>query len=368
MADGKTKRQDWFEKILNARSTPATIAGTLALGIVLFLAWDWLKQPPIREGGETNFQIVQALFIGLFALAGFWLTWRRTRALTFQAEAALQQSKTAERGNITERFSCAVEQLGHDELAVRLGGIYALWRIGNDSKEDYPTVLDVLCAFVRAPTQDIHCPGYEPLTPEERERGESPSRFREDVQAVLRLIGGQRTEQQRKLGQQLDFSGANLVGADLCELDFADADFTSANLSRAKLDDANCAGAVFTYAHFVRARLLRTRLMDASLSGTRFSDAVLTGAKLAGAHIDGADFSDACLIEADLTDSDLSNAILVRARFANAVLSGAELTNADFGKAQRLTQQQIDQAFTRKGEEPPMLPEGLSPPPERGSG
>jgi len=37
---------------------------------------------------------------------------------------------------VTERFSRWVEQLGRDSQEVRIGGLYALERIGNDSEPD----------------------------------------------------------------------------------------------------------------------------------------------------------------------------------------------------------------------------------------
>ena len=57
-------------------------------------------------------------------------------------------------GQITERFTRAVEQLGNNgSLEVRLGGIYALERIARDSDEDHGQVVEVLCACVRENTR-----------------------------------------------------------------------------------------------------------------------------------------------------------------------------------------------------------------------
>ena len=54
---------------------------------------------------------------------------------------------------IIESFSKAIEQLGSDKLEVRLGGIYALERISQESPQDYWTVMENLTAFVRERTQ-----------------------------------------------------------------------------------------------------------------------------------------------------------------------------------------------------------------------
>jgi hypothetical protein len=52
-------------------------------------------------------------------------------------------------GQITERFTRAIDQLGSSELDIRLGGIYALERIARDSPDDHPQVMEVLTAYVR---------------------------------------------------------------------------------------------------------------------------------------------------------------------------------------------------------------------------
>ena len=52
-------------------------------------------------------------------------------------------------GQVTDRYTKAIEQLGSDKLDVRIGGIYALERVARDSRRDHPTVMEVLAAFVR---------------------------------------------------------------------------------------------------------------------------------------------------------------------------------------------------------------------------
>src|SRR3954451_15130546 len=52
-------------------------------------------------------------------------------------------------GHFTERFTRAIDQLGDEKLDVRLGGIYALERIAEDSEGDHPQVIEVLTAYVR---------------------------------------------------------------------------------------------------------------------------------------------------------------------------------------------------------------------------
>ena len=54
-----------------------------------------------------------------------------------------------EQGQVTDRYTKAIEQLGSDKLDVRIGGIYALERVARDSARDHPTIMEVLAAFIR---------------------------------------------------------------------------------------------------------------------------------------------------------------------------------------------------------------------------
>src|SRR4030095_3240581 len=60
-----------------------------------------------------------------------------------------QTLRTTQEGQITDRFTKAITQLGDTSLAVRLGGIYAFERITKDSPPDHWSVMEVLTAFVR---------------------------------------------------------------------------------------------------------------------------------------------------------------------------------------------------------------------------
>jgi hypothetical protein len=52
-------------------------------------------------------------------------------------------------GQVTDRYTGAISQLGSRSTYVRVGGIYALERIGHDSRKDRRTIIYVLGAFVR---------------------------------------------------------------------------------------------------------------------------------------------------------------------------------------------------------------------------
>jgi hypothetical protein len=60
----------------------------------------------------------------------------KERALT--RETNRLQDERAKQGQITDRYTAAVGQLGHADRNVRLGGIYALARIMDESRKTSP--------------------------------------------------------------------------------------------------------------------------------------------------------------------------------------------------------------------------------------
>ena len=116
----------------------------LAVAWVLFVpAADWLAHHdvgsasgPLHETALDNARgRLLTLGAGLFAAGALVFT---VRNFTLSRE-----------GQVTDRYTKAIEQLGSDKLDVCLGGIYALERIARDSARDHPTVIEVLSAFIR---------------------------------------------------------------------------------------------------------------------------------------------------------------------------------------------------------------------------
>ncbi len=267
------------------------------------------------------------------------------------------QLQITEQGQITDRYNAAVTNLGSTSVDVRLGGIYALQRIMQDSPRDQPTVVAVLCAFVRDHASAVTArPSTSP--PTSAALGGPPA----DIQAALTVVGTRNIADDGSATvvdltdahlSGADLSGAHLSGADLTGTVFTKANLIGALLSRAHLSDANLSGAFLSRAHLSDANLSGAFLsgaflVDANLSGAFLSradlvDADLSGADLSHAFLVGANFTKANLFEtnlsgafgggfffdADLTYADFSNANLTYADFSNANLTYADLSNAN---------------------------------------
>lgn len=254
-----------------------SVSGIVAVILLILLIADW---KPYSKHYQA-FAPIFALAAGL-AVAG--VTLMRHFA---QTDADRQR-------RITESFSKAIEQLGSDKLEVRLGGIYALERISQESAQEHWAVIETLTAFVRERTQRIEpertakprdqrisAIAYSLWESAERPEGRSEEFWRlaavceasgewpnTDIAAVLTVIkrsGEERRALEARDEKILDFQGAILRNADL-----AGAHLERANLFQAHLEGAN----------LFAARLERAILEGAHLEGADLLIAHLEGARL----------------------------------------------------------------------------------------
>jgi hypothetical protein len=249
----------------------------------------------------------------LTALATVGALYFNTNQTSQALQATRDQVGLSAQGQLTDRFSKAVEQLGNkDSLEVRLGGIYALERIAGDSARDHPTVMEVLSAYVREHAPRTTCTSLA-----------LSARPTTDVQAILTVIA-RRDENQDRDTLDLNntclpgtsFGSTSLVGADLGGTDLSGANLILADLSGADLTDANLSG----------ADLGAADLTTADLSGADLSGAFFDVANLGSANLTGVDLTYAHLERANLTDANLTDANLTGAYLIYANLTAADLT------------------------------------------
>ncbi|HEY5985152.1 MAG TPA: pentapeptide repeat-containing protein [Streptosporangiaceae bacterium] len=269
------------------------LAGTVALGLAFAIGLpDLLLRLDIGSHGvrllapadraravnDIRATLLQGLAGGVL-LAGAYFTWR--------------QLQVSREGQITERYTRGVEQLGSDNRGVRVGGIYALERIAKDSAADRSTVTEVLTAFVRerATWQQRHGERSNPADPHR----DPPSdafipleelpylRFRApDVQAAMTVLG--------RLPAPMDAPARlELRDVDLRKGNLAGANLRGANLRGARLERVFLQGAHLEEANLSRTHLEGANLLDAYLEGADLRETDLRGAyNLSRAHLQGA--------------------------------------------------------------------------------
>lgn len=101
-------------------------------------------------------ELFTVVVASVVAVVGLWYSNVQTRQANEQAQRASTQARDdralAKEGQITDRYTAAVGNPGEDKMDVRLGGIYALQRIMQDSHRDQPTIANVLATYIRAHT------------------------------------------------------------------------------------------------------------------------------------------------------------------------------------------------------------------------
>ncbi len=365
-----------YLRIIGIASIPLGIIGAIALWFLVGNLLDLLATTPEKEEVRDHYYALGATMTGLGALlaAPFfvikaWINERNTRA-------AQKQTDTAEQGLITDRLTKAIEQLGaektvkyrakiihfgrltgtdedgketYDEsfatqkfgepdptpadakvfdpgewqtveetvpnLEVRLGAIYALERIAEDSERDHIAVMETLCAYIRenAPARSAK---ENPLPP-------FPD-WPEEVDAeVLEARKAMRKDRQRKLGEfiaSLDAPRADIQAA-LTAIGRRKPERIEMERRRKRTGDEDDLG--------FQLDLRGTNLQKADLRHASFDYAILTGGRLEGAELEGVSMTNANLIVAHLDRADLSKACLIQSYLNGAQLEGARLFNVD---------------------------------------
>jgi Pentapeptide repeats (8 copies) len=253
-----------------------------------------------------------------------------------------RQLRVARQGQVTERFTRAVDQLGDTSEDVQLGGIYALQQISRESREERSAIHEILASYVRS-----HAPWPEPQpTPGWRGilrvgilgvliRAQRASLWKHpqdpygtypvDVDAVERLRNRAPGVQAAMLvlGRRRGMPGSEpplgLMGVNLRRLRLSSTDIPGG---------ANLADALFW-----RSTLVEAGLGGANLHGAQFGDAdlrqsYLDQTDLGEANLYGADLRGAILRGADLTKADLRRANLRDANLRGTKLSATKLTDA----------------------------------------
>jgi len=356
------------------------VAGLIAFVILLFVLWKlpehlvgraYLKPKERIELTNNARQTLVQLLGGGVVILGLFFTWGQLSATNRNIEVARQQERDALEGQITDRFTHAVDQLGSGKLDIRLGGIYALQRVAHDSPRDAGPILDILSAFVRE-----HTPMDRPCR-----EGPHGDRMCTDTQSILAILSDLRGSVSGNDSLDLesvsrrdvslpysrldgalftgdDLSGAVLTGARLVQASFAHTTLRTADLEGAFLEGANFDSANVTGARLNRARLDgaymgASILRDAKMRSVHLEKATLDGAHLENAdlcqaHARGVSMNGAYLTGSSLQGADLSDASFQYSSFKGADLEGTDLRGADLSTASGLTREQILSAIRSK--------------------
>ncbi|WP_433353875.1 pentapeptide repeat-containing protein [Micromonospora saelicesensis] len=332
-------------------------------GAAMWLLGVWSPQPQATLAAERfrldRIKTALTVAAGLAAGVTLLMTLRRQalseRAQRFAESDALEQRTTT-------LYVAAADQLGSDKAAVRLAGLYALERLGQDNPKLRQTVVDVWCAYLRMPyippvevlRRNVKRSPEHPADDAEVPDAKAEAERREELQVRLtaqRLLAAhlRRTKTDTdETAYWIDVRGSrmttDLVGAVLVDLNLTSCEIEQGDLSGAQFHgDANLSEAQFHgnadlseaqfhgYAALSQAQFHGyADLSDAQFHGyAALSQAQFQGyAGLSGAQFHGdADLSEALFrSHADLRGAQLhGDADLSEAQFhRDANLSGAQ--------------------------------------------
>ncbi|WP_169808278.1 pentapeptide repeat-containing protein, partial [Streptomyces griseorubiginosus] len=233
------------------------VAGGVFYSLVVLLDFRGIDRTA-KLDAKTLFDLVKLSFgvvAGAGALVALVVAYRRQRV----DETGAHREATRLH---TERFSQAVDKLGSDSPAVRLGGVHALAGLADDAPDDNlrQTCIDVLCAYLRLPFPsdpgDLPDPAPNGTSPTQEQRDAHQDKvdlyraLREVRHTVLRLIGDHYRIPQGAhrswQGHNLDLTGVTIDG----NIDFRGAVFSGGEVSfhDAELSEGTVSfdGAVFS--------------------------------------------------------------------------------------------------------------------------
>lgn len=394
---------------MKARSLLLWLVVIILLGLILLVIyffdcklvqhfWYWASK--IHQGKESGSATIRNLGLTILAIIALPLAIWRSIVAYRQADAAHRQADIAQQSLLNQQYQRGAEMLESDFLSVRLGGINVLRRLANQHPEEYHLdVMSLFCSFARDPNRSK---GHGIRQKSDQNQGQeaegkvdehvSPTRLREDVQAIMEAIGN-RNQKQRSVEiyhrfsmhlEDADLRGLKLRNVELsavscdsnevdgCEIHLDRANISGAvfnrvvlsgqsvsmeyvDMSGAEIIDGNMSGAflnnaILSNAKLIRTRIIGTKLDDAVLEGTKFRDVDLTGASLnrailqnvrcySGVNLSNAQLSEAKLSCADLRGADVQGAYFPDAKFPSTIFSrGGDM------KIKNLEQWQLDQA------------------------
>ncbi len=251
------------EKLWQIRPLLSMIAmavfGVFLTVFVFGLFWTWSPFP------DTWIKLISShpwtLITGLAAAPSLLLMWywrdknRRQDIANHKEDQRIEKCR-----QYSERYARAIELLDSKKMSTRLGAIYSLEAIANESVDHHWMVMETLMAFVtrESKPQPPHGEGYVIGISEQTS----------DVLSALKVIRRRKHFRSEKQDQYFDlswshlkraifnnghFRNANFNLADLEVADFENADLRGAQFQNAKLESVNFRGAKLDNALFINA-------------------------------------------------------------------------------------------------------------------
>lgn len=283
----KSRLGDWQKTTIETLTVIFTPIWIMLMGLVLWSLIKLAAHFPSVTGDEGNTLRWHVLaLVGLLTALGGLLG---TPLALIRVHTTERQTRTAEQGLITDQISKAVEQLGADKVQKkreatdrpdhdgepimsdvfdetvpnvesRIGGLYALERIKNDSLDDHIQIMEIICAYIRENSKWTEPPMFVLEQPSNHNASSI-------IQIAIEILA-RRSPEQLALEASKQFR-LNLRGANLQAIHFMRGDFSAAIFDKCNL----------RFSNLVSCRLHGTRFNSAHLEKSTFHGNDLTGAR-----------------------------------------------------------------------------------------
>lgn len=281
-----------------------------------------LLRPHGYEQRKDYAQILATVAAGTALFAQVVLT---RRNIQVSRDIATEKADSDREGQITERYTRAIDHLGNETMAIRLGGIYALERIAKDSSKDNVTIMEVLTAYVRE-----HCYSMSRLDTQlwrVREEMKNPTltlehmdayrreesalvvtitRSNTDIRATLDVIGRRNMAYEAMTGPvPLNFSGIVIRGL-FFGIHFENAGFYNSTLREVYFGFSRLERAAFRKARVENVKFVSVVLDSTDFTGALFDRVAFSDTDLRGTvgltqwHVDQCMFFGNCILPPDL--------------------------------------------------------------------
>ena len=241
------------------------------------------------------------------------------------ADNAASDRRLQQRGQASDRYLQAVEQLASPGLDQRLGGIYALKQLYNDSPIDATQIVPVLLTYAR---------GRAPLKNCANDFNVDTDNPPVDVEAAIRVVGS------RPYGsngsRSLDLSEMCLRNMKLDYLSLTDADFTESDAQGASFGGTDLSRSLIQKSNWHLANLAGARLDTATIINSDFSNTFMNSITAQRAFFGGVNFF---------------SSVFSRSNLSGSRISGCDIRFADFSALQV-----SPQTFIYNGDKPLKAP------------
>ena len=211
---------------------------------VVWRQWYWLIN------NHEEFRNVGLILFGLIGAP--FAVWRTM--------IARENTNISLHNSVTDTFTAAIEQLGagnkdEPKIEVRLGGIYALEKL-LERDGYYQTITDIFTSYVRHNTPSMISESNRKLP-------------REDIQAILTILGTQTKPRKNIDFSYCDFSLYSFENTNFSNTNFTRSDFQGAKLYRAKFMDSDLYATKFLKADLKEIDIKDSYVFQASFQGAR---------------------------------------------------------------------------------------------------